>query len=63
MGRLHPKPGLRTTSEQLGDPNAHLTVYGRNDYTDPETLTRGYPVSDLTALVVLDALRQMGIRD
>ena len=47
----------------LTDDHAHLTVYGRNDYTDPETLTRGYPVSDLTALVVLDALRQMGIRD
>lgn len=39
--------------------NAHLTVYRRNDYADPETLTRGYPVSDLTALVVLDAIRKL----
>src|SRR5664279_4097101 len=28
MGRLHPKPGLRTTSEQLGDPNGHLSRHG-----------------------------------
>ena len=42
---------------------AHLTVYGRNDYTDPQTLTRGYPVSDLTALIVLDALREIGLKD
>ena len=47
----------------LSDDHAHLTVYGRNDYADPEALTRGYPVSDLTALVVLDALRQIGIRE
>ena len=44
----------------LTDDHAHLTVYGRNDYTDPATLTHGYPVSDLTTLVVLDAIRQLG---
>ena len=44
----------------LTDDDAHLTVYGRNDYADPETLTRGYPVSDLTALIVLDVIRQLG---
>jgi hypothetical protein len=43
----------------LTDDNAHLTVYRRNDYNDPETLTRGYPVSDLTALVVLDEIRKL----
>lgn len=43
----------------LTDDQAHLTVYRRNDYTDPETFTRGYPVSDLSALVVLDAVRQL----
>ena len=47
----------------LTDDQAHLTVYGRNDYTDPQTLTRGYPVSDLTALIVLDALREIGLKD
>ena len=47
----------------LTDDHAHLTVYGRNDYTDPATLTYGYPVSDLSALVVLDAIREIGIRD
>jgi len=44
----------------LSDDHAHLTVYRRNDYTDPETFAHGYPVSDLTTLVVLDAIRQLG---
>ena len=43
----------------LTDDQAHLTVFGRNDYTDPETLQRGYPVSDLSTLVVLDAVRRI----
>lgn len=47
----------------LTDDQAHLTVYRRNDYTDPETFTRGYPVSDLSALVVLDAVRQLLIAE
>lgn len=40
---------------------AHLTVYGRNDYTDPETLQHGYPASDLSTLVVLDAIRRIAL--
>ena len=47
----------------LSGDHAHLTVYGRNDYADPETLTRGYPVSDLSALVVLDAILELGSRN
>jgi hypothetical protein len=43
----------------LTDDHAHLTVYRRNDYTDPATLTHGYPASDLSALVVLDAIRRI----
>ncbi len=43
----------------LGADNVHLTPHISNDYTDPETLTRGYPVSDLTGLMMLDALRQL----
>ena len=43
----------------LTDDQAHLTVYGRNDYNDPETFTRGYPMSDLSALAVLDAVRRV----
>jgi hypothetical protein len=43
--------------------NAHLTVYRRNDYTDPETFTHGYPMSDLSTLVVLDEIRKIMTRD
>ncbi|NKQ34632.1 MAG: hypothetical protein HF973_03350 [Chloroflexi bacterium] len=42
----------------LGEDGVHLSISFRNDYTDPFTLTAGYPVSDLTALFVLDAIRQ-----
>jgi hypothetical protein len=42
----------------LSTDNVHLTTYRANDYTDPETFNRGYPVNDLTALLVLDAIRQ-----
>jgi hypothetical protein len=41
----------------LTDDNAHLTVHVADDYTDPVTFTKGYPMSDLAALVMLDALR------
>jgi hypothetical protein len=41
----------------LTDDNAHLTVHHGDDYTDPETFARGYPMSDLAALIMLDALR------
>ena len=40
----------------LTDDHAHLTTRNNNDYTDPETFTRGYPMSDLSALVALDAV-------
>lgn len=42
----------------LGDDQIHLTYTYTNDYTDPTTFERGYPVSDLTALFILDAIRQ-----
>ncbi len=41
----------------LSGDNVHLTVYKHNDYTDPDTLLYGYPISDLTALVALDAVQ------
>ncbi len=40
----------------LKDDQAHLTVSAVNDFTNPETFTRGYPMSDLSALVALDAI-------
>lgn len=43
----------------LTDDFAHLTVYRNNDYTNPETYTHGYPMSDLSALVVLDIVRPL----
>jgi hypothetical protein len=43
----------------LRDDNAHLTAYRNNDYTDPETYSRGYPMSDLSALIVLETIRQV----
>jgi hypothetical protein len=43
----------------LTDDQAHLTVYRRNDYTDPETFAHGYPMSDLSTLVVLDEIRRL----
>lgn len=34
----------------------HLTITESNDYTQAKTFTRGYPISDLTGLLMLDAL-------
>ena len=42
----------------LGGDAVHLTMYGGDDYSDPATLTYGYPLSDLTGLMMLDAIRQ-----
>jgi len=42
----------------LGKDGIHLTSYATNDYTDPATLSFGYPLSDLTGLMMLDAIRQ-----
>ena len=47
----------------LTDDHAHLSVYQNNDYTDPETYQRGYPMSDLSTLVVLDAVREIMFPD
>lgn len=47
----------------LNDDHAHLSVYRHNDYTDPETYQRGYPMSDLSALIVLDAVREIMFPD
>jgi hypothetical protein len=43
----------------LAEDNVHLTTYASNDFTDPEAFTRGYPISDLTGLMMLDFLRQL----
>jgi len=43
----------------LGGDAVHLTMYGGNDYSDPATLTYGYPLSDLTGLMMLDAIRRV----
>ncbi len=40
----------------LGGDQVHMTMADSNDYTDPESFERGYPVSDLTALMSLHAV-------
>jgi len=40
----------------LSGDDIHLTMHDTNDYTDPEVMERGYPVNDLTALMVLDTI-------
>lgn len=42
----------------LGGDSVHLTMYGVNDFTDPATLAYGYPLSDLSGLMMLDAIRR-----
>ena len=42
----------------LGGDTVHLTTYAVNDYTDPATLSFGYPLSDLSGLMTLDAIRR-----
>ena len=42
----------------LGGDAVHLTMYAADDYTDPATLRFGYPLSDLTGLFALDAIRR-----
>ena len=42
----------------LGGDAVHLTMYAADDYTDPATLSFGYPLSDLTGLFALDAIRR-----
>lgn len=42
----------------LSGDDVHLTMADADDYTDPKTFERGYPVSDLVMLMMLHALRQ-----
>ncbi len=42
----------------LGGDGVHLTMFGLNDYTDPATLSFGYPLSDLSGLIMLDTIRR-----
>ncbi len=43
----------------LGEDDVHLTAAFSNDYTDPDTFERGFPVNDLSGLFVLDRIRQL----
>ena len=43
----------------LDEDQIHLTKSLTNDYTNPDIWNSGYPVSDLTALLMLDAVRQI----
>lgn len=43
----------------LSGDQAHLAIHFNNDYTNPETFTMGYPMSDLSALVVLEEIRRV----
>jgi hypothetical protein len=47
----------------LGGDSVHLTMFATNDFSDPRALTFGYPLSDLTALFVLDEIRRTIIPD
>ncbi len=40
----------------ITEDNIHLTIMYEHDYTDPEAFNRGYPVNDLSALMVLQTL-------
>ena len=42
----------------LSGDNVHMTMADADDYTDPKTFERGYPMSDLTALMMLHAILQ-----
>jgi hypothetical protein len=37
----------------------HLTVFYSHDWTQPDALTRGYGVHNITALIMLDRVRQL----
>jgi len=43
----------------MGADNVHLTLYDQYDYTDETAFERGYGVYNLTALMMLDAVRQV----
>lgn len=40
----------------LAADNVHLSTANTNDFSNPETLTKGYPANDLSALFVLQAI-------
>jgi hypothetical protein len=40
----------------LSGDDVHMTMADANDYTDPVTFERGYPVSDLTAVMMLHSI-------
>jgi hypothetical protein len=42
----------------LGGDAVHLTMFASDDYSDPAALAFGYPLSDLTGLFALDAIRR-----
>lgn len=42
----------------LGGDQVHMTMTDSNDYSDPKSFERGYPVNDLTALMALYAVYQ-----
>jgi len=42
----------------LSGDNVHMTMADADDYTDPVTFERGYPMSDLTALMMLHTILQ-----
>jgi hypothetical protein len=43
----------------LGNDNVHMTVYEQYDYTLPKAFQRGYGLYNLSALMTLDAVRQV----
>jgi len=43
----------------LGGDAVHLTMYASDDFSDPAALSFGYPLSDLTGLFALDAIRRV----
>ena len=47
----------------LGSDDVHLTGSDYNDFGDPQVLQRGYPVTDLLTLMMLEELRAQVIRE
>ena len=43
----------------LGGDNVHMTLYDQYDYTAPRAFRTGYGVYNLSALMMLDAIRQL----
>ena len=45
----------------LGGDAVHLTMFASDDFSDPAALSFGYPLSDLTGLFALDAIRRVTV--